>query len=135
MPSRKRQFDCGHQGKGQFCHRCRRTERERAERDAEKQERRREREAVEREWGIALDGMPDNVVRKASETLSALRSGASIAQFDSQRMEFDRYRISIRLTLDYRLLLVEESGRIRARKVVPHEEYNAMIRHAAIKGW
>lgn len=39
------------------------------------------------------------------------------------------------LTDDYRLLLVQEETCLRPVAVVGHEQYDAMAKNAAIKGW
>ena len=53
----------------------------------------------------------------------------------ARRMAFDRTRLSMPLTDDYRLLLVQEAKRLRPVAVVGHERYDAMAKNAAIKGW
>ena len=136
MAPKKRSFPCGHRGKGQFCHRCQQEERKRAQHERDRLARWSERKTVEREWGLATDDLPRHVIRKTTDVLRSLRDEADLARFDAERMRFDRDCISIRLSRDYRLLLrLDGEQGIRPVKVVPHEEYNALIRNAALKGW
>ena len=129
--ARRRTFPCGHQGKGQYCHRCEQDARLRQQQDAKRDARQQQRKALENACGAPLNGIPDHIVQKALRVLQSLQEGAEVA---IRRMEFDRRCVSVNLTRDYRLLLRDEGG-LRPARVVTHEEYNAMIRNAALKGW
>lgn len=136
MPSRRRTFTCGHKGRGEYCHRCR-SEEERFAQRLEKKSREKELyHTLQRECEESLEGIPLHIVRKATQIWRSLQQKTPLVEFDAQRMEFDRRCISVRLSEDYRLLLREEKeGALRLVGVVSHEEYNARIRNAALKGW
>ena len=84
--------------------------------------------------GIDLADLPRYVQDKATDTIRSVASG-DIPITDMRRAPFDRSRLSIALTHDYRLLLVQEECGFRPVNVVSHEHYNAMLKNAAIKGW
>jgi hypothetical protein len=130
----RRRFACGHLGKGRYCHRCEHKRRHREARDVDRSGRRDQRAAVRSACGIDLRGLPGYVQDKAATVIDTLAKGQPL-DVPARRMAFDRTRLSMPLTDDYRLLLVQEAKCLRPVAVVGHERYDAMAKNAAIKGW
>ena len=98
MAGRKKNFVCGHQGQGQFCHRCAQ-----------------EQEATVRKstWKAAFDQdavdlriLPTQaLVHKARYILAQIAHGRPYTDFRGKRLNHDRAVISVPISRDYRCLL------------------------------
>ncbi len=120
MTGRKKTFDCGHKGAGQFCHRCALEEKVRAEKRAAKES-----------WAesfaadpIDLRLFPRAVVHKARDVISKLAEGALWGTMGGKRLQYDRTLVSIPVTRDYRLICRTVDGALVLVRLVSHEEYN-----------
>ncbi|MFB3788982.1 MAG: hypothetical protein ACE15F_21695 [bacterium] len=123
----KRKFECGHTGKGQYCHRC---GQEKQQRENEQQQMAR-REAAKRQWAdsfardvIDLRGFPKGIVRKARHVLARIQAGDSIAELGGKRMHYDRHILSIPVGNGYRMICEDQDNRIVPKQLLTHEDYN-----------
>ncbi|HPP00593.1 MAG: hypothetical protein HPY51_20610 [Candidatus Omnitrophica bacterium] len=123
----KRIFECGHKGKGKFCHRC---AQEKEQRENE-QQRAARREAAKKQWAasfeqdpVDLRGFPKGIVRKARHVLTRIQAGASIAELGGKRMHYDRHILSIPVGNGYRLICQDRNGRVVPQLLLTHEDYN-----------
>lgn len=124
----RRTFACGHQGKGQYCHRCQ-QEAQTATREA--QEKAREREQREA-WKDSFAADPIDLqplqtrerIEKARELLRRLAAGEPYAHLGGKRWESDRMIISVPVGRAHRLLLRDEGARLRPLACMTHEAYN-----------
>lgn len=134
----RKEFPCGHVGKGKHCHRCAGEARAaQAAADALAAVRR-EGEAVaelaraeKRAWEALFDAdpvdlrrLPTNVVLKAREVLARLAAGAPYMGLGGKRWESDRHVVTIPVGRRFRLVMRDEAGQLRPLQVVSHEAYN-----------
>lgn len=120
MSRRRKTFPCGHKGYGQVCHRC-----EQKQVDVEK------RRQVRTEWEesfthdpIDLTNLPKNVVLKAREVITGLQQQVDYRQFKGKRLRYDRLKISIPVTRNYRLICRDHGSFVTPEAVISHEDYN-----------
>lgn len=130
----RRDFPCGHQGKGQYCHRCRQEQASasRREQDDAAQQARRQAERVAWEASFASDPIDlrdlqtRERVLKARELLRRLAAGEPYAGLGGKRWESDRSIISVPVGRGHRLVLRDEGGRLRPLACMTHEAYNGL---------
>ena len=130
----RRSFSCGHQGKGQYCHRCQQAAASaiRREQDGASQLARRqaEREAWEASFAADPIDLRDLQTRervlKARELLRRLASGEPYAGLGGKRWESERSIISVPVGRGHRLVLRDEGGRLRPLACMTHEAYNGL---------
>lgn len=125
MARRKKQFECGHSGYGQFCHRCRTKERERSEAAAL----RAERAAQEAQDPIPLAQVgPPVVTRKARLILNSIAAGKRYQAFRCKQIRQTRRDIvSVPVGWGYRLLFERTTGGLVPLELVSHETYNTRL--------
>lgn len=132
MAGRVKRFDCGHSGKGQWCHRCAEVQRGI---DAEA------RAAAERAAAIVRrhldfarlfpnqardrDHFPPQVIERAVELGLALECGEAASTMRGHRMPYDRTVFRFNLPGHHRLV-VEGDGR-GPMSVMTHEQYNHLF--------
>ncbi len=123
----KRTFECGHTGRGQYCHRCVQEQQQR-ENEQQQEERR---EEAKRQWAesfgrdaIDLRGFPKGIVRKARHVLQRIQAGDSIAELGGKRMHYDRHVLSIPVGSGYRMICEDQDNRIIPKQLLTHEDYN-----------
>ena len=117
MAGRKRTFACGHQGRGQYCHRCAQEQEVAARKTA---------------WKIRFEDdvidlrhLPNrSLVDKARIILAQIKEGKPYTDFRGKRLNHDRTIISIPLSRDYRLLFRDEGGSLHPLQCLSHEAYN-----------
>ena len=130
----RRAFACGHQGKGQYCHRCKQAE---AQTTAQQQDaaaqraaHQQAREAWEASFAddpIDLRDLPNRErVLKARELLQRLAAGEPHASLGGKRWESDRNIVSVPVGRGHRLVLRDEGGRLRPLACMTHEAYNGL---------
>jgi hypothetical protein len=128
----RRQFPCGHSGKGQFCHRCAQEQREAAAR--------RDEPAEARAWKatfptdvIDLSAIQQYraLVEKARQIIGAIAGGASYTDFLGKRLQINRAVISIPVGQSYRLLYRDGAAGLEPLSLVSHERYNTDLRRVA----
>jgi hypothetical protein len=120
-------FPCGHQGKGQYCHRCKQKE-------DQKQAAAQERAAWNEKLSAApirLDHLPRDVVERVLEVLQGLQQGKWAGGKRLTKMG-QRVIISIPIGWKYRLICKEKEGRLECLEVITHETYNQRL---ASGGW
>ncbi len=121
MGRRRKTFDCGHQGYGRYCHRCRQKEEARA-REAERRQAWRERL---KDDPIELGHLPRHVVEKTRAVLEGLRHGRDYTDYRGKRMHYDRTVISIPIGYSYRLICRDDPERgLVPVEALSHEAYN-----------
>ncbi|MEA5466872.1 DUF7682 family zinc-binding protein [Leptothoe sp. PORK10 BA2] len=124
----KQQFDCGHRGFGQYCHRCADVERLRQAKRVARKAAKRQRQAPFEKDLINLRGLPQPIVKKARAVLAALSEGTHYWQLGGKRLHSWREVIRIPITRRYRLLCQNGGNRVNPVKVVSHEAYNTLVR-------
>lgn len=132
----KRSFVCGHQGKGQYCHRCKQADALAAvhqqETAAQLLERQRAREAWEASFAddpIDLSALQSRErVLKAREVLRRLAAGAPYTSVGGKRWESDRDIISVPVGRGHRLVLRDQGTHLRPLACMTHEAYNGLKR-------
>lgn len=127
MTIRKKQFPCGHRGKGAYCHRCRARElRKTQEREARLQTRWYPPPELKPWWTDLLQLPHASLRKKAAEVLlGILLQGLPYTNFGGKRMDFDRELISVPVGRSWRILLREESDKSKSLvSVLSHEKYN-----------
>ncbi len=130
----RRSFVCGHQGKGQFCHRCKQAEalatasrQETAAQQAEHQHARALWEASFADDPIDLGALQTRErVQKARELLSKLAAGTPYTSLGGKRWESDRTIVSVPVGRGHRLVLRDEGGVLRPLACMTHEAYNGL---------
>ncbi|HEY0137616.1 MAG TPA: hypothetical protein VGB85_26205 [Nannocystis sp.] len=130
----RRTFACGHQGKGQFCHRCKQTEAQAAaqqhETAAQRAAHQREREAWEASFAADPIDLRDlqgrERVQKAREILRRLAAGEPYTSLGGKRWESDRNIVSVPVGRGHRLVLRDEQGKLRPLACMTHEAYNGL---------
>jgi len=130
----RRTFACGHQGKGQFCHRCKQAQAQAAaqqhETAAQKAAHQREREAWEASFADDPIDLRDlqgrERVQKARELLRRLAAGEPYTSLGGKRWESDRNIISVPVGRGHRLVLRDEGGKLRPLACMTHEAYNGL---------
>jgi hypothetical protein len=123
----KKQFPCGHIGKGQYCHLCKERddayEQKRAEKRAEKQ-------AVEQaiDVGVNMEGIPVPVAMKAADIIRKLQAGTPYMMLHGKRLaEWDRNIISVPVGWSHRIICNDVSGKCVPVEVLSHEKYNGRL--------
>lgn len=130
----RRSFPCGHQGKGQYCHRCRDEERAAAAREQARAVELAGRRADKQAWEASFAGDPIDLrglqhreqVVKARELLQRIAGGEPYASLGGKRWESDRHIVSVPLGWGYRLVLRDEGGKLRPLACMTHEAYNGL---------
>lgn len=131
----KKTFQCGHTGKGSFCHRCATERRVDLLKQAATQELKsiqEEKRKAAAEAGVDLAGMPKQVINKSLEIINGLKQGVPYTQYFGKRL-VRRDMISIPIGRDYRMLCRDEAGGVTPLEVLSHEAYNRRVR-AAMSG-
>lgn len=83
---------------------------------------------------ISLQGLPVTVAKRCREIFERLKISVDYNhQLRGKRLRFDRTVISIPLPQYYRMLCRDEGRAIVPLRVVSHQEYNKIVRNAAIK--
>lgn len=130
----RRSFPCGHQGKGQYCHRCRQEASEAAQREHSAAAQQAERQQDRQVWEASFAGDPIDLrdlqtrerVLKARDLLRRLAAGEPYAGLGGKRWESDRNIISVPVGRGHRLVLRDEGGRLRPLACMTHEAYNGL---------
>jgi len=78
--------------------------------------------------GIDLDKLPRQVVEKALAIIDHLQQGKSYSIFVGSKRLQKREVISIPVGRSYRMLCLDEGGRIVPVDVLSHEAYNNRVR-------
>lgn len=140
----RKRFECGHQGFGQYCHRCAAQKSAMSslqaiaplENFSSLSQAVRQQQAARQAWQqqfvqdpIDLTHLPRAIVLKARRVLTALAAGVSLHQLQGKRFSFDRNLIRIPVSHRYRLLCRQDPTEIRPLKVLSHEAYNPIARH------
>lgn len=128
----RRNFPCGHQGKGQFCHRCKQ-----AAQAQESKQQQQERELAQKQqdrqaWDATLAADPIDLtplqtrerITKARELLRRLAAGEPYTSLGGKRWESDRSIVSLPVGHKHRLVLRDEGGQLRPLACMTHEAYN-----------
>lgn len=132
----RKTFDCGHTGKGLFCHRCKQVRDQSKKREADRQRQLDDRRTDKAAWDATfaadvIDLRPlatrERVI-KARELLRRLTAGESYTSLGGKRWESDRSIISIPIGWGYRLILRDDpwEDRPRPHSVMTHEAYNGL---------
>ena len=129
---RRKHFPCGHQGFGQYCHRCCPS---RVQipviANAVYDSTRSPKHEAKRQWQqsftndpIELRHLPKPIVIKTRQILKALNQGAAPGTLKGKHFNFDRTLLRIPVSYRYRLLCRWQAGRIVPLRVLSHEAYN-----------
>ena len=132
----RRSFPCGHQGKGQYCHRCKQAETVAAvrQRDTEAQQILRQHARADWEASFADDLIDLSVLQtrervlKARDLLRKLAAGAPHTSLGGKRWESDRDIISVPVGRGHRLVLRDDGTHLRPLACMTHEAYNGLKR-------
>jgi hypothetical protein len=128
----RKQFPCGHRGRGQYCHRCEQEKRNALAREVEAERRRAERAAVIDAVPVDASGVPLNVVRRAARIIKALDGGVPYAQLKGKRLLNSGGDIlSVPVGRRYRLVARAPAGRMEYLALLSHEDYNNRVAERA----
>lgn len=123
-------FPCGHQGKGQYCHRCQQEEKEKRSMEYRRQE-----------WinrlkssPVKVDHLPRGVAEKALDIFDKLKRGESYHDVGGKRLSSMKWGdiISIPIFRKYRIVCREVEGELKYIEVIVHAKYDIRI---AAGGW
>jgi len=130
----RRGFPCGHQGKGQYCHRCQQAAADAARHEQHSAAQLARRQAERQVWEASFAADPIDLrdlqtrerVLKARELLRRLAAGEPYTGLGGKRWESERSIISIPVGRGHRLVLRDEGGRLRPLACMTHEAYNGL---------
>lgn len=77
--------------------------------------------------GVAVHPVPLHVLKKASSIIQRLEQGVPYWRMHGKRLQRDRTVISIPVGRRYRLLAVEQDGRVHPRELLSHGDYNNRV--------
>ena len=123
MAGKKKTFACGHQGKGQYCHRC---EAQRQQ-QAQKQQQRDDWQQRLAQAPCDLAGLPVDIATRGLDIMAQLDRGADYRQLHGKRLApmGKREIISIPVGRRYRLLCRERADHsLEYLELISHETYN-----------
>lgn len=122
----KKTFDCGHQGKGQYCHRCRGEAIAMADKAEEVNEK-----FLRKTWlsaRIKVSGqIPDNVIGKACGVVSDLERG-EWPKCGYKALHRDNSVYSIEVSPRHRMLATKTSTGFENIMLMSHSEYNSFVK-------
>lgn len=132
MALRKKSFECGHGGKGRFCHRCAQEERAAAARLAAAADEQRRMEERTAGWDMRFDEQrgechkfPEAVVERAFKIADSLRGGTHYSRLRGHKLTPDPSRVRFDLPMSYRMVAdLAGDGMAGTLKVMSHAEYN-----------
>jgi len=130
----KKQFPCGHMGKGQYCHRCRQKEDAVARMKAARADRMAVLAQARLIPGVNTGGVPQKVAEKAKFIADQILTDLNYIRFKGKRMEGDRNLISVPVGYSYRLVFRDHDRNLTAKALLSHEEYNTEIVKLRISG-
>jgi len=130
----RRGFPCGHQGKGQYCHRCRQEAEHTTRRAQDSASQLAQRQAERLAWEATFIDDPIDLrdlqtrerVLKARDLLRRLAAGEPYTALGGKRWESERSIISVPVGRGHRLVLRDEGGRLRPLACMTHEAYNGL---------
>ncbi len=130
----RRGFPCGHQGKGQYCHRCRQEAEHTSRRAQDSASQLAQRQAERLAWEATFIDDPIDLrdlqtrerVLKARDLLRRLAAGEPYTALGGKRWESERSIISVPVGRGHRLVLRDEGGRLRPLACMTHEAYNGL---------
>lgn len=131
----RKSFACGHQGKGQYCHRCRQEAAAAAQQQQQTAAQQAERQQDRQAWEASFAADPIDLrdlqtrerVGKARELLRKLAAGEPYTSLGGKRWESDRNIISVPVGRGHRLVLRDEGGgRLKPLACMTHEAYNGL---------
>jgi hypothetical protein len=130
----RRGFPCGHQGKGQYCHRCRQEAEHTSRRAQDSASQLAQRQAERLAWEATFSDDPVDLrdlqtrerVLKARDLLRRLAAGEPYTALGGKRWESERSIISVPVGRGHRLVLRDEGGRLRPLACMTHEAYNGL---------
>ena len=127
-----KRFECGHRGKGQYCHRCRQESI-----DKQKQIDRKQAQQVEREkWkdSFSMDQIdlksieaPRSIIEHARHIITDLSKGISPFQLGGKKLKQRKGWLRIPIGRAYRMLCRETINGYRPESLLTHEQYNIFI--------
>jgi|JXWR01.1.fsa_nt_gb hypothetical protein len=121
----KKKFSCGHEGKGQFCHRCKQLEQqslEVAEAKLAARHAKAEMKAADAVDLSAINHLPA-LQNKARTILTAIAQGGDYRDFLGKRLiSSNNEVIAVPLGYSHRLLFRDKP--VRPISLVSHEQYN-----------
>lgn len=127
----RRQFSCGHRGKGKFCHRCAAENKQHAANETARKklaETKQHLQQVMTESGLAgIEKVPFKIAQQAIKVAEAIRSGAPIAKYKGKRLQVHRDTISIPIGHRWRLMCKDQNCQIEPIEIISHETYNHFI--------
>jgi hypothetical protein len=85
-------------------------------------------------FGVDLRDLPSYVQEKAAAAIRRV-TGGEATDPPMKRMVFDRNCLTLPLTHDYRLLIVQDDDGCHPVAAVGHEEFDSMAKNASKKGW
>jgi hypothetical protein len=123
----KRKFQCGHTGKGQFCHACAAAQAVKANEQQERQARREAKQLAAASDGIDLS--PVNhlkvVQQEARALLEKVRSGTHPYAMRGKPLKASAGAVlSVPVGLSYRILF--DAPTLAPLRIVSHEDYNLL---------
>lgn len=128
----RKRFACGHRGFGQYCHRCAADRAQKAQQQAQRLAKTRQRQQWQATFAddpIDLKKLPRSVVLKSRGVMTALDEGVDYWQLSGKRLQGMRSVVRIPVTYRYRLLCWDNGRSLVPLKVISHETYNAIARH------
>ena len=120
---RRKRFDCGHSGKGKYCHRCAIENEERLEK-AKDSDRRGKQLAS---YGIRLDHVPLSVADRAVLAMARLKQGDFHSRSRGKRIVSQRDVISIRINRRFRLICKAGPAGAIPVEVLDHKTYERRL--------
>lgn len=128
----KKQFPCGHVGKGQYCHRCAQEQDQQEHLEHQKQAHAELRKQQKMAWEELFDTDPVDLrilqnrklVEKARDIIRDLAKGGAYTDYKGKRMNHDRTVISVPVNRDFRLIYHQTEQGLELISLMGHEEYN-----------
>ena len=123
----KRTFECGHSGKGKYCHACAAAEKQNAQRRLDLEEKRAAKRVATTDDPVDLSMVRhlSAVQREARELLGKVSSGVHPFSLDGKFIKSSAGRlVSVPVGRSYRLLF--DAPSLAPLRLVSHEDYNGI---------
>jgi hypothetical protein len=128
----KKRFECGHLGKGRYCHRCYQDRIDRQKQLEQEDALRQSKEEWKNEFlmddiDLKTVGAPQQIVKKARWIIEEISNGISPFQLGGKKLKQCKGMIRIPVGRNYRLLCRECVSGYKLDSLLTHEQYNVHI--------
>lgn len=130
MPARTQRFQCGHKGKGQYCHTCAKEQQSHHQQQEEQRARKAQWDATFERDPVDLRAIQHrrDLVRRARDAIATVAAGMHPLRVGAQQVNYDRNLYSYRIGRDYRLLFRNTGGTVVPDRLLSHEDYNNYLK-------